>query len=76
MDNRPKHTYPVLFVNPLHGDINERLTRQNKCSAALYHRNVVAVVIIISSDIVARIAAANDNRLLAFGIFGGFSELR
>ena len=69
-------SYAIFRIKPLLGHFDKRLALHDKCTAPLDHRNLISMLVIVLSDIVARIATTYDDGLLAFYIKLWASELR
>lgn len=61
--------YSGFVVQTLHRHVDQRLALDYESATTLYHRNVVAVIIVVSSNIVTGVAAPNYYRFLPFGLF-------
>lgn len=64
----------VLVVETLQPDLSDGLGRDDARRTALHHRHVVPFLVEVLRDVVARVARADDDGLLAFGVRSGARE--
>jgi len=69
-------SYPIFRVKAFHSHVIQGLACMDECATALHHCHIVAMVIVVSSNIVPRVATAHYDCFLTFGILLGFGELR
>lgn len=72
-DSEPN--YPVFGIEPGHDHVHKRLTSDNRRTAPLHHRDIIAMLIVILRNVMARVAASNDDGLFPLGVRLGFGEL-
>lgn len=68
--------YPIFGVKAFHGHFTQSIACENEGTTALHHRDIVAVIIIISSDVVAGVTTANYHCLLSLAFPSRRGELR
>lgn len=68
--------YPVFGVETFHAHVMETIACEDKSTTTLHHRDIIAMVVIVSSDVVARVATANYDCFLSVGVLRGLDELR
>ncbi len=68
--------YPIFRVKAFHSHVIQGLACMDECATALHHCHIVAVVIVVPSDIVPGVTAAHYDCFLTFGILLRFRELR
>ena len=70
-----KHT-PSSGEETFHGHVIQSFACEGKSTTTLHHRDIVAMVIIVSSDVMTGVAATDDYCFLSFGVLHGLGELR
>ena len=68
--------YPIFVVQAFHGHVKQTLACDDKGTAALHNCDIVAMVMIISGDVVAGVTAADYDCFLSLGVLSGLGELR
>lgn len=68
--------YPIFVVKTFHGHVNQTLACDDEGAAALHNCDIVAMVMVISGDVVAGIATADYDCFFALGVLSGLGELR
>ena len=74
--NGNRDCYPIFDIETFHGHIMVTIACDDKSTTTLDHRNIITVVMVIFSNIVARVARADYNCFLSLGALPGLGELR
>lgn len=69
-------SYPIFGIQIVHGDVGQCLASEDKGTTTLHHCDIVAMVIVISGDVVAGVTAAYYDCFLPFCISFRLGELR
>ena len=69
-------SYPIFGIKTFHGHVHQSFACNDKGSTTLHHCNIVTMVMIISSYVVAGVATANYDCFLSLGVVFGLRELR
>jgi len=74
LDIRNRDNYPIFDVETCHGHVDQSSARQDKSITTLHNRDIVGMVIVVSSDVVAGVAIAENDCFSPLVFAGGLEN--
>lgn len=68
--------YPIFGVETFHGHIMKIMACEDKSTTTLHHCDIIAMVVIVPSNVVAGVATADNNCFISVDVLLGLDELR
>jgi hypothetical protein len=74
LDLRSRDNYPIFDVETCNGHVDQSSARQDKSITTRHNRDIVGMVIIVSSDVVAGVALADHVCFFPLVFAGGLEN--